>query len=176
MLLLSEPDSRWKQPPDWPASPAALRWSSMDLPGLQISMIWANAIICMICAGSPNFDSKKLSVRSVEDHLKAYPDLSLIKKLWSEVIWESFPRSKVEVYETSSQKVTVICNGQRYLQGKFNVYKSHVKDVMDLNNHFCVLGVLEWGEFVIFEYSLLVEYLLYTVKLGIFDNSWVLWI
>ena len=32
-------------------NPDRLRWSSMDLPGLQISMIWANAIICMICAG-----------------------------------------------------------------------------------------------------------------------------
>ncbi len=64
-----------------------LRWSSIDLSGLQISMIWANAIICMIWAGikaapgcqksspsyqfnSLNFDYKKLSVRSVEDHLK----------------------------------------------------------------------------------------------------------
>ncbi len=28
-----------------------LRWSSIDLPGLHISMIWANAIICIIWAG-----------------------------------------------------------------------------------------------------------------------------
>ncbi len=28
-----------------------LRWSSRDLPGLQISMIWVNVIVCMIWAG-----------------------------------------------------------------------------------------------------------------------------
>ncbi len=75
--------------------PHHLRWSSRDLPGLQISIIWVNAIICMIwvvlqssliysnikaacgCQKSPpsyqfnslNIDSKKISVRSVEDHL-----------------------------------------------------------------------------------------------------------
>ncbi len=78
-----------------------LRWSSIDLPGLQISMIWANAIIYMIWAGiqsslkvikaapgcqksfpsdqfnSLNFDSKQLSVRSVEDHLKSAQDQDL---------------------------------------------------------------------------------------------------
>ncbi len=35
----------------WPVHLSTLRWSAIDLPGLQISMIWANAIICMIWAG-----------------------------------------------------------------------------------------------------------------------------
>ncbi len=88
----------------------SLRWSSIDLPGLQISMIWANAIICMIWAGiqsslkviktircscikaapgcqksspsyqfsSLNFDFQKLSVRSVEDHLKRTTSLEYL--------------------------------------------------------------------------------------------------
>ena len=52
-----------------------LRWSCRVIPGVQIAMIWVNVIIHVEPCGlgrqnSLNFDSKKSSVITMNDHLK----------------------------------------------------------------------------------------------------------